>query len=222
MRVICFTLCTWVLIASCNEARREHVSPELRPSAGATKLKHTRAEGFERIDDIVNQPFPPRTLINQLCSRVAARGWRPLAENAFNPQDKSAYAEGWRKRVVAYGATAPRRLAYIWWSQWQRDDGAVLDLSLSYLYPRDAPPDLRTLYVGSAIASASRVNQFGIRLTNLHRLPVESRPMTRLLRLRLPTPESGGSHLRTSSSHNPTPPVVATRSVSWGCIWKST
>jgi hypothetical protein len=64
--------------------------------------------------------------------------------------------------MVADTAEAPRRRACLRWSQWENDEGAVLDLVLSYASPRDAQPDLRKLSVDAKILTRDRLKEIGV------------------------------------------------------------
>lgn len=110
----------WPLIAmylflGCKNGSLRHVSPELQPPSNATGIRHVQVTGFERIDYVVDERFPPHSLMALLIDHIERGGWHPLADSPFNKSEKSAYVEGWRRRVVASGANSPRRWAYIWW-----------------------------------------------------------------------------------------------------------
>lgn len=167
-----------VLFAACTRSSVKDVSPELQPPPNARKIKHAKIKGFERIDYVVREPFPPRAVMTQLINQIERAGWHPLAESPFNPGEKSAYVEGWRKRVVTTGADAPRRWAYIWWSQWENEEGAILDVVLSYTYPRDAPAKLTELSVGSRIATRERLRQASLKVGRTHRVASSAMPIT--------------------------------------------
>ena len=105
------------IVAGFAQATEQPSSRELRLPSDATSVKHVKVEGFERIDYKLVRSFPPRELIKTIAANAKQHGWKPLRDSAFNQDERSAYVEGWRKRVVASNATGPRRWAYIGWSQ---------------------------------------------------------------------------------------------------------
>ena len=115
--------------------------------------------------------------MRQLINQIERAGWHPLSESAFNPGEKTGYVEGWRKRVVTSGPDAPRRWAYIWWSQWENDKGVLLDVAMIYSYLRDAKPNLMELSVGSRMATRERLKQAGINVGDTRRLGSRIEPM---------------------------------------------
>lgn len=171
------SLIALLLLLACGQPPA-NVAPELEPPTGARNIKHTKIEGFERIEYDIAAPFPPRTHIQHIAAVAENRGWDPLSESALNRGEKSAYVEGWRKRVVASSAEGPRRWAYLWWSQWTNDDGAIFDVGLTYTYPRDAPPDLSTLHVATSITSKERFKEIGMNAEGVSRAPSGRGPQT--------------------------------------------
>jgi hypothetical protein len=165
-----------LIVLAC--APRPDVSPELRPPSGAKNIKHSKIEGFERVEYDVVEMFPPRTLIRHIATVAGSRGWHPLSESALNRGERSGYVEGWRKRVVASSADGPRRWAYLWWSQWQNEAGAVFDVVLSYTYPREAQPNLSTLHVSTSITSAQRFKELEMNAEGVSRAPAGLPPQT--------------------------------------------
>lgn len=165
------------LFLGCQNPSLQHVSPELQPPPNATKIKHDQITGFERIDYVVDEEFPPHSVMAHLIDHIERGGWHALADSPFNQGAKSAYVEGWRKRVVATGANSPRRWAYLWWAQWENDQGNVLDVVLSYSYPHDAAPQLTRLTVVSSIATRERLRQAGLTVGQARRVSPGVRPV---------------------------------------------
>ncbi|MFZ2491895.1 MAG: hypothetical protein WA208_10460 [Thermoanaerobaculia bacterium] len=159
MTRIIATIC--LLLAACSGRAPGPIATELTPPVSATNVKHTKIPGFERVTYTAEVQFPPKNLIQEFAARAAKQGWKPLAESVFNKGETAAYVEGWRKRVVAAGPDAPRRWAYIWWSQWVNDREEILDATFSYEYPRDGQPNLQELFGNVTVVSKERLRDIG-------------------------------------------------------------
>jgi hypothetical protein len=102
--------------------------------------------------------YPAANVINEISSRLATLGWRPLKEDWLNPGTPSSHVRGWREMTVDREGSGRVHLDN-WLAQWENDAGDIVIYDFRFSYPIGGGADRRTMAVkGSWCPAAGRAD----------------------------------------------------------------
>ena len=126
---------------------------------GASRVVYKKLGPLFQVYYEVNTPYPAQTVLDELRSELAKRGWRQLKDDFLNPGLPSSNVTGWQ----SFGdrTTNPPTFVQQWLADWENSTGDVVVYGLRYRHKDRATQDSDTLrvigsYSSKAVADKQR------------------------------------------------------------------
>lgn len=143
-------LTSLTLITACNRAETKKAG---KPSAAlvvageAKDVSFNTNNGADLVSYNLKVVFPATEVIQEIGSKLANQGYKPLKESILNPGIPSSMERGWSEYVDA--TKTPKRTVHQWNADWSNSSGEIVSYMLRYEYPEGKEKNLTDLEVSA-------------------------------------------------------------------------
>lgn len=125
---------------------------------GGEDVRFDRIHGTEHLYYRLSAQYPAKEFIETISARLQGLGWIPMEDSFLNPGIPSCHVRGWGR----FEDATEKRVLVVnqWWGDWGNDTGEVVTYILRYTYPKDQPPDLRSLDVTAIYTPKERADTY--------------------------------------------------------------
>lgn|ERR1700752_3498318 len=128
-----------------GDGRQKH-SDSLLAAPSAKQPNHlTYPDGRQQLIYTIETAYPAEELLSFIRAELQKRGWKPLAEDFFNPGMPSSIQRGWS--FFEDHAQQPWTGVYAWSADWENSMHDITQYVLRYESPDHSTRDLKNLQV---------------------------------------------------------------------------
>lgn len=143
-------LTSLALITACNRVESKKAakpSSALVVAGGAKDVTYSTNSGADLLSYNVKVAFPANEVIQEIVSKLAEQGYKPLKESFLNPGIPSSMERGWSEYLDA--TKIPKRTVHQWNTDWSNNAGEIVSYMLRYEYPEGKEKNLTDLEVSA-------------------------------------------------------------------------
>lgn len=150
-------LVTVALIATFAPCEASDNKSVLTVLPGATDVQASKSKYQDQVSYRLKTDFPATGAIEEIKTRLAKNGWRPLKEDFLNPGLSSSIVRGWSEFTDA--TKIPKLTVHQWITDWSNSKGEIIRYVLRYEYPEGKAKDLKNLKVVALHLPATTVKE---------------------------------------------------------------
>jgi len=145
---IALALALLTLITACNRTESKKAG---KPSAAlvvageAKDVTYSTNNGADLVSYNLKVAYPASEVIQEINSKLAQQGYKPLKESFLNPRIPSSMERGWSEFVDA--TKTPNKTVHQWITDWSNSAGEIVTYILRYEYPKGKEKNLLDLKV---------------------------------------------------------------------------
>jgi hypothetical protein len=136
------------LITACNRVESKKIrnpSAALVVAGEAKDVTYGTNNGADLVSYNLKVAFPASEVIQEINSKLAQQGYKPLKESFLNPGIPSSMERGWSEYVDA--TKTPKKTVHQWNNDWSNSAGEIVSHMLRYEYPEGKEKNLTDLKV---------------------------------------------------------------------------
>jgi hypothetical protein len=127
-----------------NDEEKYSASLVVAPSAKSPKyLKYQ--DGRQQVTYAIESEYPAEDVLSFIRAELRKRGWRPLAQDLFNPDIPSSHQRGWT--FFEDHTQKPWTGVYAWNADWENGSHDIVVYALRYDSPDNSTRNLKSLQV---------------------------------------------------------------------------
>ena len=151
LRVISFAVfSSLLLVSACNRTEPQKAGTPSAPlivAGEAKNVSYSTNNGADLVTYNLKVDYPATGVIQEITSKLAKEGYKPLKESFLNPGIPSSMERGWSEYTDA--TKDPKRTVHQWNTDWSNSDGEIVSYMISYEYSEGKEKNMVDLEVSS-------------------------------------------------------------------------
>lgn len=147
------------LITACNRVESKKAgkpSAALVVAGDAKDVTYSTNNGADLVSYNLKVAFPANEVIQEITSKLAEQGYKPLKESFLNPGIPSSMERGWSEYVDA--TKTPNKTVHQWNTDWSNNAGEIVSYMFRYEYPEGKDKNLIDLEVSAILMQKALAN----------------------------------------------------------------